>query len=143
MLNESSIKCYKLINMIHDQKWGQIHLCLYLKVFKYFKKIVIVFDVKELTVFIFKYFPRVFVIFKYLFKYIASIKISASRSHVMPAKLLTFTATSSNGANYRRRYLAAGVPHEQNTHYAYKLDVSIYDLLFFYLHSNIVKMKST
>ena len=38
--------------------------------------------------------------FKYVFKDIVSINISVSRSHVMPAKLINFTATSLNSANY-------------------------------------------
>ena len=38
--------------------------------------------------------------FKYFLKHIVSINISVSRSHVMPAKLITFTATSPNSANY-------------------------------------------
>ena len=33
-------------------------------------------------------------------KYIVSINISFSLSHVMPAKLITLTATSPNSANY-------------------------------------------
>ena len=36
---------------------------------------------------------------KYLI-FSVSINISVSRSHVMPAKLITFTATSPNSANY-------------------------------------------
>ena len=49
--------------------------------------------------FVFKNFPKVFDFFKYFFKYIVSISISVSRSDVMPAKLITFTATSPYSAN--------------------------------------------
>ena len=38
--------------------------------------------------------------FKYFFKYIVSSNISFSQSYILPAKLVTFTATSPNSANY-------------------------------------------
>ena len=48
-----------------------------------------------------KYFCKIFVFeFKYFFKYIVSINILFSLSHIMPAKLITITATSPNSANY-------------------------------------------
>ena len=42
--------------------------------------------------------------FKSFFKYPVCINISVSRSHVMPVKLITFTATSPNSANYWWRH---------------------------------------
>ena len=78
--------------------WDQIHL--YLKVLKYFLSICIrCFGIKSF-VFVVNYFLKVFYIFKYFYRYVVSINISFSRSRVMPAKLITFTATLPNNANY-------------------------------------------
>ena len=68
------------------QTWGQVF----------------VFDVYELKVFVFKYFPKVFDCFisNTFFKHIVSINISVSRSHVMPAKLITFTANHLSPKKY-------------------------------------------
>jgi len=71
----------------------------------FLSQFIFVFDLYEWKVFVFKYFPKVFDFFKYFFKYIVSINISASRSHI-----ITFTATSPNSANYWWRHLTAGVP---------------------------------
>ena len=47
-------------------------------------------------VFVLKYFPKVFD----FFKYIVCINIPVSITHLMPAKRITFTATSPKSANY-------------------------------------------
>ena len=77
-------------------------------VFESFKILfkVFVFDVWELKVFVVKIFLK-YLIFSSTFKYFKyfSINILFSRLHVMPAKLITFTATSPNSANYWWKHL--------------------------------------
>ena len=59
---------------------------------------VFIFDVYELKVFVFKYFPKVSDFFKYIGSINMCFKITL---HViLSAKLITFTATSPNSANY-------------------------------------------